>query len=65
MQKLTRWGNSWGIRIPLVIAKSAGLSPGDYLSIRLMDSGDLRLRPEKNAQPAEPLMAKPQKVTPW
>lgn len=57
-QKLTRWGASCGVRIPKPILNAAGLRPGDYVHIRLMDSGDLRLRPVTNSQPAEPLVVK-------
>lgn len=59
MQKLTRWGNSCGLRIPNVLMKSAGLKPGDLVSVRLMDSGDLRVRPVKDRQSAEPLTPSP------
>ncbi len=45
MQKLTRWGNSTGLRIPAAVLDAAGLKPGSYVSVRLMDSGDLRIRP--------------------
>ena len=63
MQKVTRWGNSCGVRIPAAILQAAGLKPGDHVHIRLMDSGDLRLRPAANAQPAEPLVIK--ETTKW
>lgn len=58
MQKLTRWGNSCGVRIPASILQAAGLKPGAFVHIRLMDSGDVRLRPVVNARPAEPLIVR-------
>lgn len=53
MQKLTRWGNSVGIRIPAHVLGAAGLKSGDHVHVRLMDSGDIRLRPVKHIQPAD------------
>jgi antitoxin MazE len=53
MQKLTRWGNSVGVRISSQILASARLKPGDHVHIRLMDSGDIRVRPAKGRQQAE------------
>lgn len=66
MQKLTRWGNSTGLRIPAAVLDAAGLKPGSYVSVRLMDSGDLRVRPatpqavdvEKERQTPELIEAK-------
>lgn len=45
MQKLTRWGNSTGLRIPAALMDAAGLKPGSYVSVRLLDSGEIRVRP--------------------
>lgn len=50
MQKLTRWGNSVGIRIPSHVLGAAGLKSGDHVHIRLMDSGDIRVRPVNGRQ---------------
>ena len=43
--KLCRWGHSLGLRIPYVIAQATGLKAGSYLEVRLLDSGEIRLRP--------------------
>ncbi|PUE51453.1 hypothetical protein B9Z45_14510 [Limnohabitans sp. 2KL-17] len=43
--KLCRWGHSLGVRIPSVIAQAAGLKAGSYLEVRLLDCGEIRLRP--------------------
>lgn len=45
--KLCVWGNSLGVRLPKHIAERTGLVAGDYLYIRLMDSGDIVMRPVK------------------
>jgi len=50
MQRLTRWGNSTGLRLPASVMEAAGLEPGDYVYVRLLDTGDIRVRPVKNAQ---------------
>ena len=43
--KLCRWGNSLGLRVPQHIAERASLRAGDYVYVRLMDSGDIVIRP--------------------
>jgi antitoxin MazE len=58
MQRLTRWGHSTGIRIPAPILKGMNLGVGDYVNIRLMDSGDIRVRPVKARQLADASTAK-------
>lgn len=57
MMRLTRWGNSIGLRLPCEVAQAAGLKPGDHVYVRLLDSGDIRVRPAKNVQPAHPAPA--------
>ena len=42
--KLSKWGNSLGVRVPSHIAERAGLQCGDQLYIRLLDSGDILIR---------------------
>ncbi|MBB1076376.1 AbrB/MazE/SpoVT family DNA-binding domain-containing protein [Rhodoferax sp. 4810] len=63
MQKLTRWGNSVGIRIPAQVLGAAGLKPGDHVHVRLMDSGDIRVRPVKGRRQAESVVAKTTAMT--
>lgn len=53
MQRITRWGNSAGVRLSAYLLREAGLSPGDYVAVRLLDSGDIRLRPFRNRKTAE------------
>jgi antitoxin component of MazEF toxin-antitoxin module len=45
--KLSRWGNSLGLRISRDIIERAALKPGDLMFIRLTDSGDIIVRPFK------------------
>lgn len=45
--KLNRWGNSLGLRLPQHIVECAGLAAGDYLYIRLLDSGEIMIRAGK------------------
>jgi len=35
--RISKWGNSLGVRIPKVLAAQAGLSDGDSIEIRLED----------------------------
>lgn len=73
MQKLTRWGNSTGLRLPASVMEAAGLEAGDYVYIRLLDTGDIRVRPVKSPQLAVRLVpekaaeatAAPTKETKW
>lgn len=73
MMRLTRWGHSIGLRLPCEVAQMAGLKPGDYVHVRLLDSGDIRVRPVKGLQPADPQdteaavaeAATPAKVMTW
>ena len=58
MVRLSRWGNSTGLRISAGLMSAAGLKPGDWVSLRLLDSGDIRVRPCKGVQVANPGAAK-------
>ena len=62
MQKLTRWGNSVGCRIPAPVLEAAGLRAGAYVHVRLLDSGEIRLKPVENIEPAQADAASPPKV---
>lgn len=57
--RLCRWGNSTGLRIPKVVLEAAGLKPGRAVALRLLDNGDIRMRPIGTKQPAEGSAATP------
>ena len=42
---VSKWGNSLAVRIPLAIAKQAGLSEGDPVTLALEEDGGILLRP--------------------
>jgi antitoxin MazE len=42
---VSKWGNSLAVRIPLAIAKQAGLSEGDCVALALDSHGGIVLRP--------------------
>jgi antitoxin component of MazEF toxin-antitoxin module len=71
VQKLTRWGNSVGMRIPAQILAAAGLTVSDHVYVRLMDSGDIRVRPVKGRKESKwggaktTAMLKPSEPEPW
>lgn len=48
--KLCKWGNSLGLRLPQYVIERTGLRPGDYLFVRLTDSGDIVIRPVKERE---------------
>ncbi|GAB7541412.1 AbrB/MazE/SpoVT family DNA-binding domain-containing protein [Cupriavidus sp. 8B] len=45
--KLNCWGNSIGFRRPQYVVERTGLAAGDYLYIRLPNSGEITIRPVK------------------
>lgn len=51
--RLCRWGNSTGLRLPLHVMQAAGLKVGRYVNLRVLDNGDIRLRPVGEALPAD------------
>ena len=68
--QLSRWGNSTGLRLPAAIMEAAGLKVGDHVFVRLLDSGDIRVRPTKSSVPAcvaggDAAPAKPPADEPW
>ena len=68
--RLSRWGNSTGLRLPAAIMEAAGLKVGDYVFVRLLDSGDIRVRPTKLSVTAgvdggDAVPAKPPVDDPW
>ncbi|WP_343622278.1 hypothetical protein [Roseateles puraquae] len=52
--KVCKHGNSLSIRIGAQIARTTGLRAGDLVSVRLLDSGDIRVRPLAGVVPADP-----------
>ena len=52
--RLCKWGNSTGLRLASVILEAAGLKVGDRVNVRLLDGGEIRMRPVKPVVPAEP-----------
>ncbi len=55
--RLNRWGHSTGLRIPVAVLSAAGLSSGRSVSLRVLDNGDIRVRPVGQIVPAEPQSA--------
>lgn len=43
---ISKWGNSLAVRIPLAIAKQAGLGEGDSVTLAMNRSGGIVLRPK-------------------
>ena len=57
--RLARWGNSTGVRIPAALLAAASLNRGDQVVLRLLDSGEIRIRPmdSKKLVPVDPAKA--------
>jgi antitoxin MazE len=45
--KVSKWGNSLAVRIPLAIARQASLTEGDSLALVLDNDGGIVLRPTR------------------
>jgi antitoxin MazE len=56
--KISKWGNSLAIRIPLAIAKQAGLSAGDCVALALDSDGGIVLRPTRRRYELSELVAR-------
>ena len=50
--RLSKWGHSSGIRIGAATLEAAGLQVGRMLEVRLLDNGEIRLRPVGAIVPA-------------
>lgn len=57
--RLCRWGNSTGLRLPKSLLETAGLAAGGYVSLRVLDNGDIRVRPMSGCIPAEAVAETP------
>jgi len=55
---ISKWGNSLAIRIPLAIAKQAGLSKGDCVTLALKGDRSIVLRPSRRRYEASELIAR-------
>ena len=44
---ISKWGNSLAVRIPLAIARQAGLGEGDCVTVGLDHNGGIVLRPAR------------------
>lgn len=51
--RLNRWGHSVGLRLPTAVLAASGLAVGRSVSIRVLDNGDVRVRPIGKIEPAE------------
>lgn len=48
--KISKWGNSLGLRLPHYVVQRTELRPGDYLFVRLTDTGDIVVCPVKERE---------------
>ena len=62
--RLNRWGHSVGLRLSAAVLAASGLSVGRSVSIRVLDNGDVRVRPIGKIEPAEPVGADTAAVSP-
>jgi antitoxin component of MazEF toxin-antitoxin module len=55
--RLCQWGNSIGLRFPASLLEAAGLHVGKHVTMRLLDNGDIRVRPIGASVPADNMTA--------
>jgi antitoxin MazE len=55
---ISKWGNSLAVRIPLAIAKQAGLGEGDGVKLALDRDGGIVLRPTRRKYELSDLVAR-------
>jgi antitoxin MazE len=55
--RLAKWGNSLAVRIPLAIAKQAGLAEGSPVRLALDRKGGIVLRPARRRYELSDLVA--------
>ncbi len=55
---ISKWGNSLAVRIPLPIAKQAGLGEGDCVALTLNGDGGIVLRPTRRKYDLSDLVAR-------
>lgn len=51
--KICKHGNSLSVRLGSHITRLAHLKAGDYVNVRLLDNGDIRVRPVDTLVPAD------------
>ncbi len=55
---ISKWGNSLAVRIPLAIAKQAGINEGDCVKMALDRDGTIVLRPARRRYELSELVAR-------
>jgi len=55
---VSKWGNSLAVRIPLAIAKQAGIAEGDCVALALSTDGGIVLRPTHKRYELSELVAR-------
>ena len=56
---VSKWGNSLGIRVPVMIAESMGLQAGDQVAFELKDGGMFMKKEQSTSQMFEQFYGKP------
>lgn len=56
--RISKWGNSLAVRIPLAIAKQTSLGDGDCVTLSLDGNGGIILRPKRRKYELSDLVAR-------
>lgn len=56
---ISKWGNSLGIRVPVLITEALGLKAGDQVDFELKDGGMFMKKKESTSQMFEEFYGKP------
>jgi antitoxin MazE len=55
---ISKWGNSLAVRIPLAVARQAGIDEGDSVALSLDGKGGIVLRPTRRKYELSELVAR-------
>ena len=56
--RVTKWGNSLAVRIPLAIARQASITEGDSMTLVLDNKGGIVLKPSRRKYELAELVAR-------
>ncbi|MBO6088825.1 MAG: AbrB/MazE/SpoVT family DNA-binding domain-containing protein [Lachnospiraceae bacterium] len=56
---ISKWGNSLGVRVPVIISESLGLKAGDQVDFELKDGGMFMKKKQSTAEMFEQFYGKP------
>ncbi|MCC6362652.1 MAG: AbrB/MazE/SpoVT family DNA-binding domain-containing protein [Bryobacterales bacterium] len=56
--QVAKWGNSLAVRLPRMIAKEAGITEGDRMTLSLSSDGSIVMRPARRKYDLDELVSR-------